>query len=424
MMAAAWKNKHAALIITVLAFLAPMACHGGGLINFTLLCSGGWVRPITVSLPPLVTITIGCPNNGPSEDPYVPPSPNPNNEPAPPSGAGLYLDYYNYSCPNAETIVREVVEDEIAKQGRGIGAGLIRLHFHDCFVQVHTLLLHALQPHLSTPSSDDADVIFNFISFSSPIHHQGCDASVLLNTTASGNSDTEREGGANKNSLRGLDVIDKAKAALEKACPSTAVSCADILAFAARDAARNLSGGKIEYKTPAGRWDGRESSADETGTLPGPFSPLDTLVAKFADQGLNRTDLVLLSAAHSIGRARCIFRSSRPGMNQTLVDDLNGQCKSNTSSVNQDYKTPDVLDSQYYQNVFDNDALFDSDAALTSSIYTKALVETYRTNLMNQFEKDFGEAMVKMGKIKTKTKGDKDVEIRKQCWTYNAPPNY
>ncbi|EER99781.1 hypothetical protein BDA96_02G411500 [Sorghum bicolor] len=387
MMAAAWKNKHAALIITVLAFLAPMACHGGGLINFTLLCSGGWVRPITVSLPPLVTITIGCPNNGPSEDPYVPPSPNPNNEPAPPSGAGLYLDYYNYSCPNAETIVREVVEDEIAKQGRGIGAGLIRLHFHDCFVQ-------------------------------------GCDASVLLNTTASGNSDTEREGGANKNSLRGLDVIDKAKAALEKACPSTAVSCADILAFAARDAARNLSGGKIEYKTPAGRWDGRESSADETGTLPGPFSPLDTLVAKFADQGLNRTDLVLLSAAHSIGRARCIFRSSRPGMNQTLVDDLNGQCKSNTSSVNQDYKTPDVLDSQYYQNVFDNDALFDSDAALTSSIYTKALVETYRTNLMNQFEKDFGEAMVKMGKIKTKTKGDKDVEIRKQCWTYNAPPNY
>ncbi|CAD6222864.1 unnamed protein product [Miscanthus lutarioriparius] len=364
-----------------------MACHGGGLINFTILCSGGWVRPITVvRLPPLVTITIGCPN-GSSETP-MPASPN---EPAPPSGAGLYLDYYNssysnYACPNAESIVREVVEKAIAYQGRGIGAGLIRLHFHDCFVE-------------------------------------GCDGSVLLNTTASGNNDTEREGAPNKNSLRGFDVIDQAKAALESACPS-AVSCADILAFAARDAAaRNLSSGKINYTIPAGRWDGRESFANQTGTLPGPFSNLDTLVAKFAAQRLNRTDLVLLSAAHSIGRARCIFISSRPGMNQTLVKDLNGECQSNPS-VNQDYKTPDDLDSQYYQNVVDNDALFDSDAALTNSTDTNALVDTYRTNLMNKWEKDFGEAMVKMGKINTKTKGDKGVEIRNQCWTYNAPPNY
>ncbi|CAD6222862.1 unnamed protein product [Miscanthus lutarioriparius] len=110
-------------------------------------------------------------------------------------------------------------------------------------------------------------------------------------------------------------------------------------------------------------------------------------------------------------------------MNQTLVKDLNGECQSNPS-VNQDYKTPDDLDSQYYQNVVDNDALFDSDAALTNSTDTNALVDTYRTNLMNKWEKDFGEAMVKMGKINTKTKGDKGVEIRNQCWTYNAPPNY
>jgi short subunit fatty acids transporter len=56
---------------------------------------------------------------------------------------------------------------------------------------------------------------------------QGCDASVLL----SGN---EQLAFPNANSLRGFNVIAKIKAAVERACPNT-VSCADILAIAARD---------------------------------------------------------------------------------------------------------------------------------------------------------------------------------------------
>ncbi|MCO5573208.1 hypothetical protein L7F22_026976 [Adiantum nelumboides] len=64
------------------------------------------------------------------------------------------------------------------------------------------------------------------------MQQKGCDASVLLDDTPSFQGETSA--GPNVNSLRGFEVIDGIKSNVEDACPGT-VSCADILALAARD---------------------------------------------------------------------------------------------------------------------------------------------------------------------------------------------
>lgn len=78
---------------------------------------------------------------------------------------------------------------------------------------------------------------------------QGCDASILLDDSATIKS--ERNAGPNKNSIKGFEIIDEIKAKLEQVCPQI-VSCADILALAARGSTilvnKDLQGKTIGHK--------------------------------------------------------------------------------------------------------------------------------------------------------------------------------
>lgn len=51
------------------------------------------------------------------------------------SNAQLSSNYYGVSCPNLQTIVSNAVRQAVNREAR-LGASILRLFFHDCFVNV------------------------------------------------------------------------------------------------------------------------------------------------------------------------------------------------------------------------------------------------------------------------------------------------
>lgn len=302
----------------------------------------------------------------------------------------LQVGFYRNSCGRAESIVRGAVRDAL-RQDRGVAAGLVRLHFHDCFVR-------------------------------------GCEGSVLLDSTSSNKA--EKDSPANYPSLRGFEVIDDAKARLEAECKGV-VSCADILAFAARDSF-DLTGG-FDYDVQAGRRDGIVSLASETySNLPPPTFNVDQLTRRFSEKGFTQEEMVTLSGAHTIGNSNCrsfTYRlynfsgtnSQDPSLDSKYAASLRKSCPQDSTDPNlevpMDTRTPTIIDVNYYKDILANRGLFSSDQILLTNPATASEVKS-NARSPSGWKKKFAAAMVKMGQIEVLT-GNKG-EIRANCRVINS----
>ncbi|KAJ6427992.1 hypothetical protein OIU84_023410 [Salix udensis] len=263
------------------------------------------------------------------------------------------------------------------------------------------------------------------------IFQRGCDASLLLD-----NSDTivsEKQAAGNNNSARGFDVVDRMKALLESACPTT-VSCADILTIAAKESVV-LAGGP-NWTVPLGRRDSTTASRDAADSfLPAPFLTLAQLRESFTNVSLNNnSDLVALSGAHTFGRANCstfIFRlydfnnsgAPDPSLDATFLAALQELCPQGGDgnvTTNLDVTTPDVFDSNYYSNLQANRGLLQTDQVLFSTVGEDDIIDLVNKFSANQtaFFESFVESMIRMGNLSplTGTEG----EIRLNCSVVNA----
>ncbi|KAK4724667.1 hypothetical protein R3W88_027446 [Solanum pinnatisectum] len=246
--------------------------------------------------------------------------------------SNLSDDFYEDVYPGALPTIRRVVEDAV-RQERRMGASLLRLHFHDCFVNV------------------------------------------------------------------------------DKVCGGPIVSCADILAVAARDSVVALHGPTWEVEL------GRRDSTTASRTTANNDIPTPLM------QGLDEEDLVALSGAHTLGFAQCsTFRnriySETNNIDSTFASQRQANCPrsggdSNLASLD---PTPALFDSKYFSNLVSKKGLLHFDQALFSGGETDELVKTYSTNLRT-FSKDFAKSMIKMGNIKPLT-GNQG-QIRVDCRTVN-----
>ncbi|CAK7339190.1 unnamed protein product [Dovyalis caffra] len=303
------------------------------------------------------------------------------------SDAQLCPTFYATTCPNVSSIVQGVVQQAALKDVR-IGAKLVRMHFHDCFVD-------------------------------------GCDGSILLDD-ANG-IDSEKDESPNV-SVEGFDVVDDIKTAVENVCPGV-VSCADILALAS-EISVSLGGGPT-WQVPLGRRDSRTANASRTTDLPGPFEDLGQITSKFSDKGLDSTDLVALSGAHTFGRAQCQSFSRRlfnfsnenpdPSLDTTYLQTLRQACPQGGNPArlnNLDPTTPDDFDNNYFKNLQNNRGLLQTDQILFSNggADTVAIVNLF-ANSQTSFFDSFAWSMIKMGNISPLT--GSNGEIRADCKRVN-----
>lgn len=299
---------------------------------------------------------------------------------------GLSWTFYKESCPNLESIVKSTIEP-VLEQDITQAPGLLRLLFHDCFVQ-------------------------------------GCDASIMLNGTSSEPSEQEAIPNLTLRA-QAFKIINEIKEAVEDKC-SGVVSCADILALATSYAVF-VSGGP-EFLVPLGRRDSL-SFANQTVTvnsLPSSTSNVTVLMTLFAEKGFdNFTDLVALSGGHTFGLGHCasfvgrLYPTQDPALNSRFAEELYLTCSTvatiNTTDL--DIRTPNLFDNMHYVDLQNGEGLFTSDQDLYKDTRTRHIVNNFAQN-QSSFFHYFALSMLKMVQLDVLT--GSQGEIRRNCAVRNT----
>ncbi|CAN8235507.1 unnamed protein product [Cochlearia groenlandica] len=298
---------------------------------------------------------------------------------------GLSWSFYEKACPQVESIIRNELK-KVFNKDIGLAAAILRIHFHDCFVQ-------------------------------------GCEASVLLAGSTSGPGE---QSSIPNLTLRqaAFVVINDLRARIHKQCGQV-VSCSDILALAARDSVV-ISGGP-NYPVPLGRRDSLAFASQDTtlANLPPPFANTSQLITDFANKNLDINDLVSLSGGHTIGIAHCpsftdrLYPNQDPTLNKSFANNLKRTCptaNSNNTQVN-DIRSPDVFDNKYYVDLMNRQGLFTSDQDLYTDKRTRGVVERFAVDQKAFFD-GFVVGMIKMSQMSVLT--GSQGEIRSNCSARNT----
>lgn len=248
---------------------------------------------------------------------------------------------------------------------------------------------------------------------------KSCDASILLDKTKEQTSEktSQRNFG-----MRNFKYIETIKEALENECPNI-VSCADIVALAARDGIVMLGGPQIEMKT--GRWDSKDSYLAEVESfIPNHNDSMSLVLSRFNSVGVDTQGTVALLGAHTVGRVHCVNIVHRlyPTVDPTLDPDFAKYLKTRCPSAEPDPKAveyarndhvnPMVWDNLYYKNIMSNKGLLIVDQQLVSDPTTYPFVEKFAAN-NSYFNDQFAKSFIILSE-NNPLSGDQG-EIRKVC---------
>ncbi|WZZ23936.1 hypothetical protein YC2023_007337 [Brassica napus] len=263
------------------------------------------------------------------------------------SSYSLHYDFYQDSCPTAERIITKGIRELYAAKP-SVAPSLIRLLFHDCFIEVRS----------------------------------------------------KKEASPNQ-SLKGFDVIESIKSELEKVCPGV-VSCADVLVLAAREAVL-MAGGPF-YPLETGRRDSvvafKEIAERE---LPSPQASISVILARFGTRGFNERETVSLFGAHSIGITHCTFFEDRlynfsgtgkpdPELDTGFQQELKTKCPYSSSAPSPGTGVGPSMPASDYGG---KKGLMYADQQLTGREETEMWVRAYASDAQ-LFRRDFAMSMMKL----------------------------